>query len=61
MRYKAPGRPRNKDLENLVVHLRANKKLEFSRIGDMLGFSRQRAHKIYSRYIKEVEDGNDDA
>ena len=35
-----------------VIEMRKNK-LEFSKIGKSLGISRQRAHQIYSRYIKQ--------
>ena len=57
-RQKYKGSARDRDTENLVVYLRGHKNLRFSEIGEKLGFTRQRAHAIYARYIKEVEDGN---
>ncbi|KKN47685.1 hypothetical protein LCGC14_0660080 [marine sediment metagenome] len=64
MRTKPTGPPRNADIEREVVRLREYNMLEFSRIGKLMGFSRQRAHAIYSRaiysrYINEVEESDE--
>ncbi len=55
---KQTGPKRNAYLQKQVVYLRnkGDEEYPFSRIGRMLGFSRQRAHAIYSRWKREVED-----
>ena len=63
---KLTGPARDRELEARVVNLRRKitKKypkggMPFSDIGEELGFKRQRAFAIYSRYIKKVEKTNE--
>lgn len=55
MGQKPTGPKRNTKLEARVVYLRSEG-LPFSKIAEAMGFKRQRAHAIYSRWKREVEN-----